>query len=149
MEVVVVARGTWTVLALLDGRSHCQVLDFLETAEPIELGTRMLAVLEQSVRDSGPPKHNDEISKHLDGQVFEFRRGPKKGKKLRVVWFYGKPPDQRTVVCVEAFHKRENTPKGVIDRTEEIANQYSAAQKGRTLKVLPKDEWLRLKKASK
>lgn len=144
MEVVVLARGSWTVLALLDGRHDCQVLKFLLNEEPVDLGTRMLAQIEQSVRDSGPPKHNEELSKHLEGKVYEFRKGPKKGKKLRVVWFYSPPPNQRTVVCVEAFHKREETPKGVIVRTEALADQYAEALKNKTLKVYSKEDWKKL-----
>ena len=115
MKLVQIARLAWQVLAICDDRGDCQVLDFLEDMDSESLSTRMHSLLAGNVSQNGPPK-NENISKHLNDGIHEFKRGPKTGKKLRVLWFYDK---NRVVVCTNAFTKGERkTPPGMIEQAK-------------------------------
>jgi hypothetical protein len=50
------------------------------------LGRRMMILLREDLPASGPPRSED-ISKHLDGDIYEFRKTPKRGRRnsLRII----------------------------------------------------------------
>lgn len=97
------------------------------------LSKRMLAILKDYVPTEGPPKQNREISKPLRDGIHEFRRGPKKGKKLRVLYFYDKG---QIIVGTHAFLKAERTKPGVIDQAIAQEREYMAAKKLGKIEVI-------------
>jgi len=102
----------------------------------------MLAMLKEYVPTNGPPKQNQNMSKHLNGNIFEFKRGPKAGRKYRVLYFFD---ERNVVVCTTAFTKGEKTPDGVIDAAENIRTDYLNAKKSKKLDIVKLDwnyRWL-------
>jgi phage-related protein len=138
MKLVRVAREQWDVLAVLDHRGQCQVLDFLEDLAPnYEAAKRaMLLLLEEVIPRSGPPRHNIQLSKPLGRGLFELRRQPK-GRKLRVVYFYD---SGFRIVCTSAFTKAETTPQSEIDASRFLIQLYLEAKFRNELVILERDD---------
>lgn len=133
MKLVRLARKRWEVLAICDSRGECPVTEFLDGLK----GTSYQLAAEQMVRlllfqvpVSGPPRA-EPISKPLGDGLFEFRKQPK-GKKLRVVWFYG---GGAVVVCAVAFTKAERTPRTEIERARAHQKRYLEARRDGTLEI--------------
>jgi phage-related protein len=137
MKLVRIARVHWDVLAVLDHRGHCQVLEFLEAlpANYAAAKQRMLQLLEERLPNSGPPVQNTEISKPLGGGIFELRRQPK-GKKLRVVYFYDA---SFRIICTSAFTKAETTPQIEIESARFLARLYREAKFRNELIILERE----------
>jgi phage-related protein len=137
MKLVRVARVHWEVLALVDHRGHCQVLEFLQGLAPNYRAakTAMIRLLSEVLPNSGPP-HDSRISKPLGGGIFELRRQPK-GKKLRVVFFYD---SGCRIVCTSAFTKAETTPQIEIDSARFLARRYREARFRNELVILERDD---------
>ncbi len=125
MKLVRLAKDRWDVLAICDGRNQCQILDFLaELKGSYEASARsMLVLLQQTIPKYGPPKSEPQC-KALGGGLFELRKQPK-GKKLRVVWFYG---GGTVIVCTAAFKKAERTPQAELDRARLHQERYRLAR---------------------
>jgi phage-related protein len=133
MKLVRLARKRWDVLAVCDSRGECPVTEFLDGLK----GTSHQVAAEQmgrliviQVPTNGPPK-TEPICKPLGDGLFEFRRQPK-GKKLRVVWFYG---GGAVVVCAVAFTKAERTPRAEIERARAYQRRYLEAKRDGTLEI--------------
>lgn len=126
MKLVRIARVHWDVLAILDHRGNCQVLEFLGALAPNYQAAKrgMLQLLEVILPESGPPVHNSDISKPLGGGIFELRRQPK-GRKLRVVYFYD---SNFRIVCTSAFTKAETTPQIEIESARFLVRLYREAK---------------------
>jgi len=125
MKLIRIARRQWDVLAVCDQRGDCQVLHFLEELTGLEgaAAESMLQVLQQDVPRFGPPKAEPHC-KSLGGGVYEFRKQPK-GKKLRVLWFYG---GTAIIVCTAAFKKAERTPRVTVEQARFLRKQYWLAR---------------------
>ena len=124
-------------MAISDEQSNCEVLDLL--AANGDPGERMLADLQVSVPQRGPPK-NSEASKPLRDKIFEFRELVTKGGTLRVLWFYD---EGNVVVCANGeLKKKDKTSASLIDAAIADRNLYLADKKlGRlTIKDLPKTD---------
>ena len=96
MVLYPISSGIWEVYAVCDDNGNCAVLDELVRLEggnktDKSLAAKMRHLLEQWVptRMDGPRTHNENISKKLADNIFEFKKGQKKGPKIRVFWFYG------------------------------------------------------------
>jgi phage-related protein len=137
MKLVRIAREKWDVLAVLDSREKCQILDFLADLDgPEEVAAAgMLWLLKKIVPRSGPPP-SDILCKSLGEGVFEFRKQPK-GKKLRVLWFYG---GAAVIVCTAAFKKAERTPRVQLDQARFLCKQYWIARSRGELEILDPKE---------
>ena len=137
MKLVRIARDQWDVLAVVDHRGHCQVLEFLEALAPNYEAAkrRMLRLLEVILPETGPPVHNSRISKPLGGGIFELRGQPK-GRKLRVVYFYD---SNFRIVCTSAFSKAETTPQIEIDSARFLARLYREAKFRNGLIILERE----------
>ena len=125
MRLVRIGKLRWEVLAICDHRGCCPVLDFLNGLEgPYRVAAvQMLTYLRQHIPANGPPKA-EPLCKPLGDGLFELRRQPK-GKKLRVVWFYGGGP---VIVCAVAFTKAERTPRQEIARAACWKEKYWRAR---------------------
>lgn len=137
MKLVRIAREQWDVLAVMDHRDCCQVLDFLEGLAPNYEAAKkaMLVLLEEVLPRIGPPR-NVQISKSLGRGLFELRRQPK-GRKLRVVFFYDAG---FRIVCTSAFTKAETTPQTEIDRSRFLIQLYLEAKFRNELIILERDD---------
>jgi phage-related protein len=134
MKLVRIAKGRWEVLAVVDHRGRCQVLDFLDqlgaTYEAAK--TAMLGLLQDRLPRSGPPKENSDLCKPLGSGLFELRKQPK-GRKLRVIFFYD---DGFRIVCTNAFTKAEKTPQEELASARLRREQYLEAKFRRELQIL-------------
>lgn len=137
MKLVRIAREEWDVLAVLDSREKCQVLDFLADLNGPEeaAAAGMLWLLKKIVPRNGPPR-SDILCKSLGEGVFEFRKQPK-GKKIRVLWFYG---GAAVIVCTAAFKKAERTPRVALDQARFLCKQYWIARSRGELEILDPKE---------
>jgi phage-related protein len=138
MKLVRIAREQWDVLAVVDHRDHCQVLEFLKGLAPNYQAAKeaMLVQLEVILPKNGPPRHNAQLSKSLGKGLFELRRQPK-GRKLRVVFFYD---SGFRIVCTSAFTKAETTPQTEIDRSRLLIQLYLEAKFRNELIILERDD---------
>lgn len=133
MKLLRIAQGEWEVLGVPDQRGVCPVIEFLEslTGDYQVAARQMLLLLYEQIPDNGPPKA-EPACKSLGDGLYEFRKQPK-GKKLRVVWFYGGGP---VIVCVAAFTKAERTPRSEIVRARDLQQKYREAKKNGRLDIL-------------
>lgn len=138
MKLVRIARLRWEVLAVCDSRGGCPVVEFLDALKrtPHQVAAeQMMQMLASQVPLSGPPK-TEPLCKSLGNGLFEFRRQPK-GKKLRVVWFYG---GGAVVVCSAAFTKAERTPRTAIERTLLLRELYRSAKADDEIEIVDIEE---------
>jgi phage-related protein len=133
MNLVRIAKLRWDVLAILDARGHCPVLEFLADLQGPQrfAAEQMLALLRQQIPANGPPK-GEPLCKCLGNGLYELRRQPK-GKKLRVVWFYG---GGAVIVCAAAFTKAERTPRTEIERAKQASADYWHARARSELRIV-------------
>jgi phage-related protein len=137
MKLVRIARVHWDVIAVLDHRGRCQVLEFLNALAPNYQAAKraMFQLLEVILPENGPPARNSEISKSLGGGIFELRRQPK-GRKLRVVYFYD---SSFRIVCTSAFTKAETTPQIEIESARFLSRLYREAKFRNELTILERE----------
>jgi hypothetical protein len=122
MKLVRIACDRWDVLAVLDQRDRCQVLDFLDGRSPAQ--RLFLRFLRTRLPVEGPPAHNADLCKPLGEGIFEFRRQPK-GPKLRVLFFYD---GGFRIVCTNAFRKAERTPGAEVELARGLRERYFRAK---------------------
>jgi phage-related protein len=91
----------------------------------------MLALLRHQIPASGPPK-GAPLCKPLGEGLYELRRQPK-GKKLRLVWFYG---GGAVIVCAAAFTKAERTPRIELERAKQAKEDYWHARARSELRIV-------------
>jgi phage-related protein len=136
MRLVRVARVVWDLVAMTDD-DGANVLTELDAIDPGYKHTEtMRALIERTVPRDGPPVHNDRRCSPLGDGIFEFKAGPERGKKLRVLWFYdaGVPPSRRQIICTHSFLKdTRKTPPQQKARAVRMRRQYLEAKRTRTL----------------
>lgn len=80
------------------------------------------------------PSHNEDISKYLDGSIYEFRKTPRRGPALRVLWFYDAG---RIVVCTHGFWKTTpRTPLAELDKARRLRIDYLFAKRRNALRII-------------
>lgn len=94
----------------------------------------MARLLRRTIPATGPPKA-EPLCKALGDGIFELRKQPK-GKKLRVVWFYG---SGTVIVCTAAFWKAERTPRERIEEARRLQERYRLAAARNQIEVLDLD----------
>jgi phage-related protein len=133
VRLIRVGWGAWEVLAIVDRRGRCQVLDFLgQLGAGYAIARRvMLLFLQFRLPQDGPPMNNVQLCKPLGDGLFELRRQPK-GQKLRVVFFYD---EGRRIVCTNAFCKAETTPQTELSLARVQRKRYLMAKLARELSI--------------
>lgn len=136
MKLVRIGKLRWEILAVCDHRGCCPVTDCLvdmdmEGTTYQTAAEQMLRLLRAQVPVSGPPKA-EPLCKPLGGGLFEFRKQPK-GKKLRVVWFYG---GGAVIVCAVAFTKAERTPRTQVERARAQQKAYLEDKRDGKLEII-------------
>lgn len=133
-----IARGRWEVLAVVDHRGRCQVLDFLDQLNGDLRSARDL--LNRSLRLymplEGPPTASAHLCRPLGDGLFELRRQPD-GSRPRVLFF--EDGGQR-IVCTHAFSKPETTPRPEIEHARGLREQYFTAKVRQGLHVEEENE---------
>jgi hypothetical protein len=130
MHLLRIGTEAWTVLAISDDASNCEVLDLLAASG--DPGERMLADLQVSVPQRGPLK-NSEASKFLRDKILEFREPVTKGGTLRVLWFYD---EGNVVVCARGeLKKTRKTSDSLIDAAMADRERYLADKKLGRLRI--------------
>ncbi len=125
MKLLQIGRDRWTVLVVADDRWSSELLEVLSTPSETNLGERMFGFLREALPTNGPPR-NKEISKDLGGGRFEFRKQPRKGAALRVLYFFDKG---QIIVCSNAFWKKtDKTPRAELKRLDDTMAAYEAAK---------------------
>lgn len=66
-----------------------------------------------------------------------INRKQPKGKKLRVLWFYG---GTAVIVCTAAFKKAERTPRVELERARFLRSQYWLARSQDELEITDSTE---------
>jgi hypothetical protein len=120
IRLVRIRKVNWDVLAMPE------VLDELQGVDPSyrPVADSMFALLRRRVPEAGPPK--GEISEPLGDGIFEFRRQPQRGPKLRVLWFYDAG---RVIICTRAFLKDvKKCPPEEKARALKIRDRYLQAK---------------------
>lgn len=121
MRLLRLANGRWEVLAVLDGRGRCPVLDFLDglngdlrpARELLNVSLRVYMPLE------GPPAAGTSLCKPLEDGLFELRR-QQDGPKPRVLFFQD---GAQRIVCTHAFSRSETSE---LKRARKLRDQYFA-----------------------
>lgn len=124
-------RGVYDVLAVCAARGSCQVVSFLTENARDRQVMRMWALLTEFVPREGPPLQNPLAAKHLREGIFHFKRHPKKGKGVRVLWFR----DENRIVCTEALFKRDDDLDDAIDRAKYDRSRYLEDQSHGTIEI--------------
>jgi hypothetical protein len=128
MNLLLVAKGFYTVYAVAKSREHCELLEFLEgLGQTLQKDSdRMLALLGR-VAMEGPPR-NTEISHQIRGKLFEFIQG-----RLRVLWFYD---EGKLIICTTGFVKKgRKTPWGEIDHAIQLMGNYFEDKKKAQIQI--------------
>lgn len=128
IQLVRIAREQWDVLAVLDDRGECQVLELLMGSSAAQRS--MLRFLRSRLPVEGPPR-SVELCKSLGGGLFELRRQPR-GPKLRVLFFYD---EGCRIVCTNAFYKAERTPRMGVKLARALKRRYFSAKLLRRLRI--------------
>lgn len=132
MQLVRIAREQWDVLAVVGDRGQCQVIDFLMGSGAGQSAAQrsMLRFLRSQLPVEGPPR-SMELCKSLGDGIFELRRQPK-GPKLRVLFFYD---EGYRIICTNAFHKAERTPRTEVRLARDLKRQFFRAKLLRRLRI--------------
>lgn len=130
MRLAKLGQGRWKVLAVVNARGDCPVLELLmESGAP---GVRLLADLQERVPQHGPPR-NSEASKPLRDKIFEFREPTTHGGTLRILYFYDKG---NVVICANGILKKSRkTPDELIDAAVDIKAAYDAATQRNDIEI--------------
>ena len=143
MKAMQLGCSNWEVLALVDDKDNCPVLDFLKGqsgGSARNAAIKMNAILTKNVPDNGPELlFGTELCKNLRDDINEFRKNPSRGPKLRVLWFYdrtGLLTPKSAVVCTHGLLKAQRkTPATEIDNAVERRKEYLDAVKGGLVEV--------------
>jgi hypothetical protein len=117
MKLFEVAARRFSVLAVYGEDGSCQVMNKMVrvSREHQELAQQMAALLYEEVPDKGPPADPMRFSSLYEGVIYELKaveyitRNERLG--LRIACFFD---GERTIICTNAFYKRETTPTGAV-----------------------------------
>jgi hypothetical protein len=127
MNLVRIGTGFWDVLV---AEQVIEVLTDWSSAKGPKKA--MLSFLRESVPLGGPQEGNRTVCKVLKPgslKLAEFRKGERRGTKIRVIWFYGDEGTDRQIVCVRAFPKNDDeTPPAEIPAAAKLRDQFFEAR---------------------
>jgi phage-related protein len=126
MRLVRLGRVVWDVIAIAEDNGR-HIMDELAAIDPsYKHAETMRVLISEFVPRNGPPRHNELRCKPLGDDIFEFKAGPKHGKKLRVLWFYDAG---HVILCTHSFMKdTAKTPREEKDRAIRMRSAYFEAK---------------------
>ena len=126
MRLVRIRRVVWDVIAIADDNGH-HVMDELAAIDPsYRHAETMRALISEHVPRNGPPRHNELRCKPIGDDILEFKTGPRRGRKLRVLWFYD---EGHVIVCTHSLMKdTAKTPREEKDRAIRMRSAYFDAK---------------------
>lgn len=133
-----IGKDDWTVYGICDPQGFCVAVRFLSELDKAlkPQGHKMMRLLKETIPRDGPQDKPSFICEHLDDGILEFKRGPKNGPRLRVLWFY--PGLPKCVVCTHAFLKTSRkTPPEEITAAKSARQKFSDAQRRIVTPLLP------------
>ena len=69
--------------------------------------------------------------------IYEFRKTPKRGAALRVLWFYD---EGKVVVCTHGFWKTTpRTARVEIEKAQRLRSEYLLAKRRNSLRIISSD----------
>jgi len=131
MDLLEYSKDIWTIYFHAKGED-CPLVGFLLDAGKYKNEKLKMLSLLDHVSTNGP-RRRDDFSKHLSGHIFEFKRGPKNGAKIRILYFYD---ENKIIICTHVFMKREETPQKKIKEAEKIRSKYIEAKKNGNINIL-------------
>jgi len=132
MRLVRIARVFWEVTAILDGRGRSVWAALLDEGND-RYADRMRKRLKQRVPRAGPRSSRIHGTMLRDG-IGEFSEGPRRGKKLRVLYFFD---EGHRIICTHHFWKdTPSTPNSEINKALKKKRKYFQAKKAGSVKVL-------------
>lgn len=129
------------VLAVIDDNGKT-VVDSLKAEDDYRHAEKLLALIQGEVPRHGPPTNPHKCLK-LSADIWEFKAGPKNGKKIRALWFHdaGDPVRRRRLICtLYWFYKRDKTSATDVKRAEDMLKAYKAAKAAGSLKIEPRED---------
>jgi len=133
MKLSTIGTDKWAVLAYTKDNLECPLLKFLlEDVDSKRDKIKMVTLLADYLPTNGPP-HNTNISKHLDGKIFEFKKGPKKGPKIRVFYFYDKG---NMIICTHGIIKRDDDLTNHITESNLIRERYLVDKSNGNIEII-------------
>jgi hypothetical protein len=125
MKLLKLAELGFTVLAVYDENDdECRVLASLRSISAHnQAATRMLHKLMNHIPEAGPNYRNPEKVKKLKGApgIWEFREQPKKGPKVRTLFF---KDGNQMIICTNAFEKRGEARTADVDLAIREKDRY-------------------------
>ncbi len=126
--------GTWTVVATVDSRGRCRVMEVLDALRRNDSVARaqIVALLLRCARQ-GPPV-DTRRSRHVGDGVYEL----KTPRGWRLFYFFDR---ERLIVCSELCRKpKPRELKAIVSRTQRERAEYFAAR-SRTAIVTEESTW--------
>jgi len=128
-----ISSDLWTVLACGKGDDEIPLLDFLQDESKSKKDKlKILTLLKTFVPTRGVPNSPHKVSP-LRGKIFEFKAGPIKGPKVRVLFFYD---NKKLIICTHGFIKKtKKTPPNEIEKAIQIKIEYFNDKKNDELTI--------------
>lgn len=136
--LLIEGRKLWEVLAVEDegGESVWTWLLEQNANRKVEKhAEKMRYLLREYVPRNGPPRKRT-LGTMLSGTggIGELKAGPKKGPKLRVLYFFA---GERRLICTHGFWKDTKTAQEDIRLAQEVKEAYEQAVTKRVRKLAP------------
>lgn len=131
MRLVRKGRAVWEVLAIEDHRGSSVWTWLQAEADSGNRHAQSMRVLIRHVLSNGPPE-SPFLCDSLRDKIYEFKRGPKRGRKLRVLFFYD---EGRVIVCTHAFWKDQRTAPNEINKAVAMRRGYFDAKRSGGLEI--------------
>jgi len=132
MKIQKISQDKWAIYACADDDETCPVIEFLTEMHDQKNARKMLALLKERAPIIGLI-FNENISKQLRDDIYEYKVGHKKGTKLRVLYF---TDAGRIIVCTSAFEKTSKTREDLIDEAVELKNQYIRDKENNNIQII-------------
>jgi hypothetical protein len=127
MKLFVVEAGRFSVLAVYNEDGVCQVMEKMRSVrvQHQDLVQQMAALLYEDVPANGPPEDPRRFGPLFDEIIYEFKAveyvTQEERLGFRIACFFD---GQATIVCTNAFYKRNKTPPDQVSLARSERERY-------------------------